>query len=221
MELSLNITENKKQEIQNLTTKDPELSAFRNLLEYGWPNNIKKCLEIAKFYFKFKNEISCVDNLITINYLFQKLHDKKYWKNFTMIIFVARYEKKIEDMTASCDICCTFEISQGSEPLMTHSVPRLPWNKVAADIFHLCSESYLLIVDYYSKFVEVVNLNKNFSSQNVINKLKSLFSRFGITKILVSDNDGEFSSFLFKNFAKEWAFQHVTFSPLYPVQWTG
>lgn len=43
-----------------------------------------------------------------------------------------------------------------------------------------------------------------------------MFSRQGIPAIVMSDNGPEFSSNLFKLFARDWKFDHVTSSPNYP-----
>ena len=53
-------------------------------------------------------------------------------------------------------------------------------------------------------------------SQTVITHLKSIFSRHGIPKEVISDNGPEFSSTSFSNFAKQWDFKHNPSSPRYP-----
>ena len=70
-------------------------------------------------------------------------------------------------------------------------------------------------MDYYSKYVEF-GLLKDESSETTMDLLKSYFARFGVPKIVRSDNGPQFSSKKFKQFAKEWNFQHVTSSQRYP-----
>ena len=65
--------------------------------------------------------------------------------------------------------------------------PNQAWTKIAADPFCLCGHYYLLISDYYSKFIVTETL-KNLQSSTVINKCKKIFSQFGTTKELVTDN---------------------------------
>ena len=50
----------------------------------------------------------------------------------------------------------------------------------------------------------------------VINHMQSIFARFGVPEIVVSDNGPQYSSEAFSNFATEYGFQHLTSSPLYP-----
>lgn len=56
---------------------------------------------------------------------------------------------------------------------------------------------------------------EDLSSLQVINSLKSIFSKYGILNELISDNGPQESS-EFRDFAKEYAFVHSTSSPLYP-----
>ena len=80
------------------------------------------------------------------------------------------------------------------------------------DLFSFKGRDYLLVVDYFSNYPEVCLLNDTHSS-SVIMKLKSIFSRFGIPKVVISDNGPQFSSYQFMRFAKEWDFTHDPSSP--------
>ena len=52
------------------------------------------------------------------------------------------------------------------EPLIPTSLPQYPWQQVAADLFHLKGEDYLVLVDYFSRYPEVHKL-KSTTSQSV------------------------------------------------------
>ena len=80
------------------------------------------------------------------------------------------------------------------------------------DLFSFKGRDYLLVVDYFSKYPEVCLLNDTHSG-SVIMKLKSIFSRFGIPEVVISDNGPQFSSHQFMRFAKEWDFTHNPSSP--------
>ena len=56
----------------------------------------------------------------------------------------------------------------------------------ASDIFAFEGHHYLVLVDYYSKYIEVTKLN-DLTSQDTIEALKEHFSRHGIPAKLVTD----------------------------------
>ena len=75
--------------------------------------------------------------------------------------------------------------------------------------------TYLIAVDYFSRYPEVVKLT-TVTSQSVITALKSLFSRHGIPEEVVSDNGPQYSSQEFTDFSKAYNFRHTTSSPYIP-----
>ena len=97
-----------------------------------------------------------------------------------------------------------------------HPVPELPWSNISADLFDHNSKQYLVIVDSYSGWFEMDMLNTDSSSKTVIDKMKHHFATHGIPQKCMTDNGPQFISKEFKNFAKEWNFEHITSSPLYP-----
>ena len=74
---------------------------------------------------------------------------------------------------------------QHPEPMIPF--PDLPWQKVGTDLFAWNGHTYLLVVDYYSRFKEIVKLS-NTSSTLVINHLQSIFAQHGIPNTVVSEN---------------------------------
>lgn len=129
-----------------------------------------------------------------------------FWKNM---------DQDIEKYVKGCLICNKYKSSNQKEPMVPHEIPKWPWEKVGTDIFELNNIYYLLVIDYFSKFVEISILNK-ITSKNVITSLKSIFARHGIPKTVVSDGGSQFTSSEFKNFASVWNFKQVTSSPRYP-----
>ncbi|KFD66246.1 hypothetical protein M514_10217 [Trichuris suis] len=86
---------------------------------------------------------------------------------------------------------------------------------VATDRFKVKGKEYLLLVDYYSRYIELAFL-KDKTSETCIDILKSMFSRYGIPEVVRCDNGPCYSAYEFKEFAKQYEFEIVTSSPLYP-----
>lgn len=126
---------------------------------------------------------------------------------------------QIKDLVTSCSVCNTYRKCNTKEPLLPHSIPSRPWSKVGADLFELGGKQYLILVDYYSGFIEVDLLNTTTSNQ-VITHCKSQFSRHGIPDILITDNGPQFFCANFTQFAKDYQFEHRTTSP-YHAQSNG
>ena len=112
-----------------------------------------------------------------------------------------------------------FDLSkQRSEPLIPKALPELPWQCVATDLKEkgkIKGKSYVLVVDYYSRFIEVTWLDCT-TSEEVILRTKAIFARHRIHKVVVSDNGPQYSSKAYAAFAQQFQFKHVTSSPHYP-----
>ena len=90
--------------------------------------------------------------------------------------------------------------------------PALPWQKVGNDLFE---SVYLLVVDYYTRYIEIARLNRPTTAE-VVTHLKYIFARHGILETLISDNGPQYSSREFSEFAAEYEFCHVTASSYRP-----
>ena len=123
---------------------------------------------------------------------------------------------EIKDLVSNCTTCLKYQSAQPREPLIPYEVPELPWQRIAADLFQLGKDHYLLVIDYFSKYVELARLEDSTSSHEVIVHLKSIMARHGIPEELVSDNGPQFTSNRFAAFAKQWEFSHNTSSPKFP-----
>ena len=128
------------------------------------------------------------------------------------VIYWPGMSSQIEDVVSTCSICNTYLRSNTKEPMIPHDVPN---SQVGADLFQLNGHQYLLLVDYYSGFIEVSMLHNTRSSQ-IITHCKSHFSRYGIPNLLITDNGPQFSSDEFRQFSKDYNMEHRTSSPLYP-----
>lgn len=76
-------------------------------------------------------------------------------------------------------------------------------------------KNYIVLSDYYSRFLEILHLSST-TAEQVVAKLKATFARFGIPEVVVSDNGPQFTSETFQSFSREYDFEHVTSSPHHP-----
>ncbi|XDV16481.1 hypothetical protein PO909_016174 [Leuciscus waleckii] len=101
----------------------------------------------------------------------------------------------INQLVENCSTCSQHR-AEHREPLLTTSVPERPWQRVGTDLFFWEKNTYLLVVDYFSRYIEVARLNVATAS-TAIAALRDVFSRHGIPET-------------------EYGFTHITSSPGYP-----
>ena len=109
-----------------------------------------------------------------------------------------RVTNAFKQFVQSCPTCQRVTVPH-REPLLTNPLPSYPWEHVAADLFELKCSTYLLVADYYSRFVEVQKLTITTSS-GIVTQLKAIFARFGIPATLITDNGPQFDSQHMKEF---------------------
>ncbi|XP_054256963.1 uncharacterized protein K02A2.6-like [Macrosteles quadrilineatus] len=124
-------------------------------------------------------------------------------------------DKDIEQMVAECRQC----LEQCNNPRKTihpWEQPTNPWERVHIDFLGPTDgQQYLILVDAFSKWVEVIQTRTTTSTWTV-QELRKIFSTFGFPQILVSDNGRQFVSQEFKNFMNECGIVHRTTAPYHP-----
>ena len=110
---------------------------------------------------------------------------------------------------------CAKQSQLQKAPLIPTPLPDYPWQQISRDLFKLGGQHYLLVVDYFSRFPEVIKLTSA-TSASVITMLKSIFSCHGIPEVVRSDNGPQYTSNEFTQFAQEYGFRQVMSSPYYP-----
>ena len=74
---------------------------------------------------------------------------------------------------------------------------------------------FLIVVDSHSKWLEV-EVMSSITSEATIEKLRDLFTRYGIPQQLVSDNGSQFTSQEFTKFMKGNGIKHTLVAPYHP-----
>ena len=117
----------------------------------------------------------------------------------------------IQETVAKCSICLKYRAANPKEPLIPNSVPGLRWEKVAVDKMTYQGHDHSVVVDFYSKYLEIAMLERKTASCMILH-MKSMFARHGIPCQLVSDNM-PFASREFNDFGKGWGDQVDEFEP--------
>lgn len=217
--------------IQKHTEKDDELKSLKQYIMNGWPSDKNKIINEVKPYWNYKENLTETfgivwkDQRIVIpkilrKEILKKLHIghmglEKCKLRARESVFWPGLNNDLQNMIHNCDICLSHRKNCQKETLQLHDIPDRPWAKVGTDLFHFKHKNYLILIDYYSKFFEVVELQIT-SSDYIIGCMKDIFSRQGIPCVVMSDCGPQFSSHNFRQFSSEWNFTHITSSPHYP-----
>ena len=123
----------------------------------------------------------------------------------------------VEKEVKQC-IPCQANTGRGTvEPLRMSDLPRGPWLNLSVDFCGpLPSGDYLMvIVDEYSRF-PVVEVVRSTSSEVVIPVIDRVFSLFGYTEVVKSDNGPPFNGTKWAEYMKECGVKHRKITPLWP-----
>ena len=94
-------------------------------------------------------------------------------------------------MVENCRVCLQHKVKH-PEPLNPTPFPECPWQELGADFFQCQSCDYLIVVDYYSRYIEVAAMTKNKKESEVVRALKAFLldveyqKRFNLITALLS-----------------------------------
>ena len=97
--------------------------------------------------------------------------------------------------------------------MQTREIPVLPWQIVASDVLEHKNQNYLVVIDYYSKYIEAIRVNSKTSS-DIIRCLNEIFSRHGYPQTLIADNM-PYNSREMRKYATQYGINTITTRPTY------
>ena len=134
-------------------------------------------------------------------------------------IWWPKLDEAIESMIKLCHTCQLNQKMPKKAKPHPWIRPENPWERIHIDYagpFLNCM--WMIVIDSYSKWLEVVNMHKNITAENTIRKLRPMFSRFGLCKILVSDNAPQLvKSEVFEKYCKQNGITHVPIPSYHPA----
>ena len=139
----------------------------------------------------------------------------KYWLRSK--VWWPGMDKDVENL---CKVCHGCQVTSSCDPpdLMSRALPpSAPCQDCSADLLGPLptGESILVVVDYYSRFLEVAIL-KSTTSAKIIEAITPMFARFGVPFSLRTDNGPQFVSEEFESFLQAHGAEHHRTTPLWP-----
>lgn len=223
------------EDVANHTQNDSILSQVYKYVQNGWPKNERFENDELKRWSSRQDKLSTENNCLyygnrvvipkkLIQGVLEILH--KDHKGIVRMKALARgsvwwvgVDNDVEAYVKSCFVCASTQKGEKQKVYGEWSESTFPFERVHVDLFEFGKVTYLLLVDTYSKFIHVDYI-KVYNAFNVIEKLRILFSIFGLPKEIVSDNGPPFNSYEFKMFFKANGII-VSNSPAYHPQSNG
>lgn len=228
--LSINVSDERKKEMQKETENDSILKQIKLYCQHGWPNNKSKCPNEIRYFYRLKDDIFLEDNLLFYNdrliipnkmkrEILNKLHEPHSGINKTlerarMSVYWPNIKNEIENIVMKCTKCQMNAPSNRNEPMVPHEIPDRPFVKIGCDVLEHQGKDYLIVIDYYSKWIELIKLKRKTAGEINLELLR-IFSRFGYPHVIISDNM-PMGSFEAKQFANAHDIRIITSSPRYP-----
>ena len=222
------VTLMKKNLLAQATQNDPVLRKVAEYVVSGWPRHQLAVPPEVLPYYHNRPELSIVDDLLTFGDrivvpatlqadILERLHQShqglsKCRENAQHSVWWPSISHDIKDIVQNCMECRSARPSQRQEPLKPTELPGRPWQCIATDLFEISKRDYLVLVDTYSRWIEIKPLSSTKSSV-VIDRLKGIFAAHGIPEDVHSDNGPQYTSAEFSDFAENYGFHHTTSSP--------
>lgn len=127
-----------------------------------------------------------------------------------------KIDENIKQTIKQCSMCQQMRPDNSRAIGYTWEGTKNPWSRIHIDFAGpLKGNLFFLVVDSYSKWLEVYQVSAT-SSSCAMAVLRQLFSTHGLPDIFVSNNGTAFTSFDFKTFCENNLIKHLFSAPFHP-----
>ncbi|KAL5470941.1 hypothetical protein EMCRGX_G029003 [Ephydatia muelleri] len=221
-----------KRDLQKRTRQDPLLAQVINCVDRGWPSDRKQIpAELLTFYEKretlsFEENILLWQGRIVVptalhRNVLDTLHEGH--PGIWAMRALARYyvwwphiDDDVETYVKKCKACQQNRPHEHETLLFSWNVPTEPWQRIHIDYAGpFEGSSWLVVVDAFSKWIEI-KPQRSTTTSGTVKALREIFCRFGLPRVIVSDNGPQFSSQEFKQFCDSNNIVHIRSTPYHP-----
>jgi transposase InsO family protein len=125
----------------------------------------------------------------------------------------------IVDWIDNCEACQVLKKDNKKKVFKEWPQTARPFQRIHMDFFHLQGKTFLIIIDAFSRWLEIISMSKT-NAEAVIRELNRLFGIFGYVEEVVTDNGPPFGSYELRQFLENKGIK-ITHSPPYHPQSNG
>ena len=215
--------------IKECTDSDEDLKMLKSHIKYGWPVHEKNPrLSVYKRVFEKLSILrGCVlyESRVVIPMslradvlnLFHEGHPGIVGMKSLIrgVIWYPNIDSDIESLVKNCPSCQVNRAKPPQNNNITWPEPKRAWSRLHIDHFFFENKICLIVCDSFSKYIEC-EIVDSVSVDCTIDALRLIFSRNGISDIIVSDNATSFTASKFKDFLATNSIKHITSPPYSP-----
>lgn len=214
-------------DIQNESAADETIQKVKKALETGeWSESVN-AYKLFATELCFAGEILLRNNRIVMP---KKFHEQTLQlaheghpgmtimkKRIRSKVWWPKIDVDVEKTVRQCHGCMLVAAPSAPEPLKRKQLPNAPWEHIAIDFLGPLPSGHnlLVVVDYYSRFIEV-EIMKSITSSETIKRLEGIFVRFGYPHTITADGGPQLVSDEFQKYCDECNIQLITTTPYWP-----
>ena len=220
--------------VKSETIRDHSLQQLKNYIVNSFPESVNQLPTELQPYWQCRDALSVIDEVIlvggrilipaSLRFEVCKILHSAHQGTTAMserakaTVFWPGITSCISNTRQNCNTCWRIAPSQPHMPPIDPMVPSYPFQAVATDYCDFEGSHYLITVDRFSNWPEVVkvlNSSSNSGSAGLMKSLKRYFATFGVPEELSSDGGPEFIAKETKNFFERWGVKHRQSSAYY------
>ena len=226
---SLPISAEKLEKLKGGTASDIHGQRLLRYCQFGWPRRKKVPQDMRTFY-GVRQHLTVIDDIVfykgrvfipgvereaTLTDIHRGHQGEiKCIRRAARIVWWPGMCKEIRWAVETCPVCREHR-ALPPEPLESTPFPQRPWWRIAADLCEWDGRDFLVIIDYFSRYILAEEMPDT-RSQTVISKLHKVFCLFGVPHTLVTDYGPQFVSEELKTYLGKWGVSSTTSAPKRP-----
>ena len=132
-------------------------------------------------------------------------------------VYWPRITADIEKTRQSCTSCDRHTPTQAQLPPVSElASPEFPFQMTVADYCAVKGKTWLVVADRFSGWVSLFYYEKEATARDLINKMKQIFTTFGVAEHFSSDEGPQFRAREFQQFLAQYGVEHRVSSAYFP-----